>query len=227
MKTMNTIITILFLFFCIKTYSQTQSDRKNEEISKVYTSREAKKKFVWGGKVGLTRSNVYDAQGMNFLASSKTGIAGGLFAAIPLGALLGIQPEVLISQKGFTGSGTINNDSYTLTRTTTHLDIPLQLQLKPVRFFSIVGGIQYSYLLSQNDELSSGTNSLQQDQEFKNDNIQKNILGAVTGFDINVRHIILSGRAGCDMQTNRSDGSSYTPGYKNVWLQGTIGYRFY
>ncbi|MBA3679854.1 MAG: PorT family protein [Bacteroidetes bacterium] len=230
MNQLNYIFITILAFFFLQSNAQTTNDRSNrkeDKNSKVYSSREAKKRFVWGGKFGVNRSNVYDEQGMDFVASSKTGFAGGLFAAIPLGSLLGIQPEVLISQKGFSGSGTINNEGYTLTRTTTHLDIPLQLQLKPLRFFSIVGGIQYSYLLSQSDELSSGANSLQQSQEFKNDNIRKNSLGAVTGFDINIRHIMLSGRVGCDMQANRGDGSSYTPRYKNVWLQGTVGYRIY
>jgi hypothetical protein len=47
------------------------------------------------------------------------------------------------------------------------------------------------------------------------------------GFDITMKHIVLSARAGWDLQENHSDGTSSTPRYKNVWYQGTIGYRFY
>ena len=192
------------------------------------TSKAAKDKFVFGVKAGINRSNVYDAQGMGFIANRKTGFAGGIFAALPIGSFFGFQPELLISQKGFKGSGILNEQSYQLTRTTTYMDVPLQLQLKPFRFLTILGGVQYSYLLSQSDNFAfSPSVSVQQDQQFKNDNIRKNIFGAVTGFDINMRHIVLSGRAGWDITKNNGDGTSYTPRYKNLWLQATIGFRFY
>lgn len=200
----------------------TSSDKENINYSK-----QAKSKFVWGAKAGLNRSNVYDESGMDFVADPKSGFAGGVFAAIPLGSFVGIQPEILFSQKGFSGTGTIDGQRYDITRTTNYLDVPLQLQLKPFRFLSIVGGVQYSYLLKQSDAFTFGTNSTQQSQEFKNDNIRKNIFGGVGGFDVNLEHYVLSGRMGWDMTTNNGNGSSYTPRYKNVWLQATIGYRFY
>jgi len=147
--------------------------------------------------------------------------------AIPLGRFVGFQPEVLISQKGFSSTGKLQNDSYTLERTSTYLDIPLQLQLKPFRFLSIVAGIQYAYLLNQNDKITFGSNSIERSEDFNNDNIRKNIFGAVGGVDFNIQHLVLSGRAGWDLTANRGDGSSYTPRYKNLWLQATVGFRFY
>ena len=70
-----------------------------------------------------------------------------------------------------------------------------------------------------------GINSSEQEQEFNNDNIRKNVLGFVAGADFNFSHIVVSGRAGWDFQTNHGDGSSSTPRYKNRWLQFTIGYK--
>jgi hypothetical protein len=202
--------------------------REPEREKNSKSSREAKRSLVFGIKAGLNRSNVFDEEGLNFVADAKTGFVGGAFLAIPLGGFLGVQPELLVSQKGFQSTGRTNDgDVYWLERTSTYLDVPLQVQLKPFRFFSILGGIQYSYLMSQNDRLTFGNSSIEEHQDFRNDNIRKNILGLVTGFDINIRHLVLSGRASWDLRANRGDGSSYTPRYKNLLIQGTVGFRFY
>ncbi|MES2761207.1 MAG: porin family protein [Bacteroidota bacterium] len=226
MKTLK-IVVLLFAFQLTATAQENEAPPSSKRDRDNISSREAKRKFVFGLKAGLNNSNVYDTQGLNFVANPKTGFAGGIFAALPIGGFIGLQPEVLISQKGFVGSGTVNNEKYTLNRTTTFLDIPLQLQIKPVRFFSLLAGIQYSYLLNQNDEYVFDNSSIDHNQQFDNSNIQKNLLAAVGGFDINIRHLVLSGRTGFDLQYNNGDGSSTNPRYKNVWLQGTIGYRFY
>ena len=190
-------------------------------------SREAKKKVILGFKAGLNNSNVFDESGGQFVARSKAGYAAGVFLAVPFGSLLGFQPEILLQQKGFQGSGVVAGENYLITRTTTHLDIPLQLQFKPFRWLSLVSGPQYSYMLKQTDRMTYGTNSQAQTREFENDNIRRNIFGAVAGLDINVGHFVLSGRYGWDMTSNHGDGTSSTPRYKNTWLQGTIGYRIY
>ncbi len=88
-------------------------------------------------------------------------------------------------------------------------------------------GVQYSYLLHQKDVFAFGSNSIAQDQEFKNDNARKNIFGAVVGLDITFKHFVFSAKACWDLQNNADNGSSYTPRYKNVWLQATVGFRLY
>jgi hypothetical protein len=190
-------------------------------------SHEAKKKVVLGFKAGINRSNVFDESGGAFVANPKPGYVAGIFLAVPFGSLLGFQPEVLIQQKGFQGSGRIGGESYLISRTTTHLDIPLQLQFKPFKWLSLVGGPQYSYMLKQTDRFTYGSNSDEQSKEFDNDNIRRNIFGTVIGLDIMVQHFVISGRSGWDMVSNHGDGTSSTPRYKNMWLQGTIGYRLY
>ena len=227
MKTCKYITIVFFGFLCITASAQDDSNNNSNNNSEKKSSRDAKHSLVFGLKAGANRSNVYDEEGKDFVAGAKTGFAGGAFLSIPIGGFLGVQPEVLISQKGFKSSGTIDSSSYNLQRTSTFLDIPLQIQLKPFRFLSILGGIQYSYLLNQQDQISFGPNSIEQNKEFKNDNIRRNIFGAVGGFDINISHLVLSGRAGWDLSANRGDGSSYTPRYKNFWVQGTVGIRIY
>ena len=190
-------------------------------------STDNRTKLAFGLKAGLNYSNVYDSQGEEFNANAKFGLAAGATLAIPFGKYLGIQPEILVSQKGFKASGNLLASRYDFTRTTTYLDIPLQVALKPSEFITLLAGPQFSYLLNQRDVFTSSTTSYEQEQEFKNENIRKNIFGLVGGFDINLRHITLGARAGWDIQNNNGDGTATTPRYKNVWFQGTIGYAFY
>jgi hypothetical protein len=186
-----------------------------------------REKLQFGLKAGINYSNVYDERDEEFKAESKFGLAGGITCAIPFGKYLGVQPEALISQKGFKASGSMLGNEYSFTRTTTYVDFPLQLAFKPSEFFTLFAGPQYSYLIHQRDVFSNTSTSYVQEDEFKNDNVRKNIFGAVAGLDINLKHIILGARVGCDLQNNNGDGTSTTPRYKNTWFQGTIGYSFY
>lgn len=179
----------------------------------------------FGVKAGVNYSNVWDEQGQDFRADPKLGFVGGAFVAIPIGKMLGFQPEFLFSQKGFEGKGTLLGTSYSLTRTTNFIDIPLQLQLKPAHFVTFLFGPQFSYLLSRKDVYTLGANSFEQEQEFDNDDIRKNILGFTAGFDINITDFVFSSRIGWDFQNNNGDGTNNTPRYKNQWLQFTLGYR--
>jgi len=186
-----------------------------------------REKFTFGLKAGVNYSNVYDSQGEEFRADPKFGLAAGIFVAIPIGKYFGIQPEALISQKGFSASGRILGNTYKFTRTTTYLDVPLFFALKPSEFITILAGPQYSYLLKQSDVFANASTSIEQETEFVNDNIRKNTFGLAVGIDINLKHIVLGARAGWDVTNNNGDGTSTTPRYKNAWYQATIGYRFY
>ncbi|NHB68826.1 porin family protein [Perlabentimonas gracilis] len=180
----------------------------------------------FGPKVGLNLSNVYDSEGENFDADAKVGFAAGIFVAIPLGRLLGIQPELLYSQKGFKASGSILGNDYTFTRTLNYLDIPLLVVVKPSEMFSIVAGPQYSYLMSTKDVFENSFLNIEQEEEFDNDNLRKNTLCFLGGFDVNLSSIVIGARVGWDLFQNNGDGSSTTPRYKNVWYQATVGFRF-
>lgn len=188
-------------------------------------SEDKRNSLGFGLKAGFNIANVWDSQGEEFRADPKAGMAGGLFLSLPLGKLLGFQPEMLLSQKEFKGSGMLLGTAYSFSRTTTYLDIPLQLQFKPLQNLTLLAGPQFSYLLNQKDTYTFGSNSTEQEQEFKNDNIRKNTLGFVIGGDLVYNYLVLSARAGWDLQSNKGDGTSQTPRYKNRWLQFTIGFR--
>lgn len=184
-------------------------------------------RLTFGLKAGFNYSNVYDSDGEEFDADAKTGLAAGAFLTIPIGTHFGVQPEVLFSQKGFKATGRLFGSNYTITRTTNYLDIPLLFAVKPIRELTLVAGPQYSYLLKQTNRFQNASTSIEQEEEFDNDNVRKNTLCFLGGADINLRHIVLGARAGFDILNNNGDGTSDTPRYKNVWYQFTLGYRIY
>ncbi len=202
---------------CFFSIASVQAQEENNEDNR--------ENLEFGIKAGINASNVWDSQGEDFRADTKIGIAAGAFLSIPIGKFIGIQPEVLFSQKGFQGSGRLLFNDYSVTRTTSYLDIPLQLQFKPAKFITLLVGPTFSYLLNQKDVYTFGVNSVEQEQQFNNDNIRKNTLGAVIGVDLMYSKLVVSGRAGWDFQTNNGDGSSSTPRYKNQWLQFTLGFK--
>jgi hypothetical protein len=179
----------------------------------------------FGLKAGLNLSNVWDTKGQDFVADPKYGLAGGAFVSLPLGKYLGVQPEIMFSEKGFKGSGSLLGFGYSYTRTTTFIDVPLLVQFKPIQYFTILAGPQFSYLLKEKNEYTFGSNSTEQEQAFTNEDPRNNIMGFAVGADINVNMLVISARAAWDFQTNNKNSVSTTPRYKNQLLQLTVGIR--
>jgi hypothetical protein len=198
----------------------------SNSVAQESTSTDNREKLFFGLKVGANYSNVYDSESEDFVADSKFGLAAGAFVSIPLGKFIGVQPEVLFSQKGFKSSGTFLGTEFKATRTTNYIDVPLLLAVKPVEFITILFGPQYSYLMKQKDEFTSGSFSSSEEEEFTNDNIRKNTFSLIGGADLNFNNFVIGLRSGWDLKNNQGDGSSTTPRYKNMWYQATVGYRF-
>lgn len=212
---MKTFSLLLISFFALASFSQAQ------------TSNDAfRERLTIGPKAGINISNVYDSRGEDFEADSKVGFAAGVFLAIPIGPYLGVQPEVLFSQKGFSAEGSILGSRYEFKRTTNHIDIPLLIAFKPAGFITVLAGPSYSFLLSQRDNFESGLVSLEQEQEFDDVDIRRNTLGFTGGLDFNMMNFVLGTRVSWDLQTNHGDGTSSTPRYKNTWFQLSLGFRF-
>jgi len=181
--------------------------------------------LVFGIKAGMNVSNVWDEQGADFVTDPKLGAAGGVFLAVPIGKYFGVQPELLFSQKGFKGGGVLLGFPYSFTRTTSYLDVPILVQFKPIEYFTLLAGPQFSYLLKEKNVYTFGSNSSEQEQAFSNEDVRNNILGFVVGADVTVKAFVVSARAGWDFQNNNKNGVSTTPRYKNQFLQLTIGFR--
>ena len=103
--------------------------------------------------------------------------------------------------------------------------MPILVQFKPIEYFTLLAGPQFSYLLNEKNVYTFGSNSSEQEQAFSNEDVRNNILGFVVGADVTVKAFVLSARAGWDFQNNNKNGVSTTPRYKNQFLQLTIGFR--
>ncbi|OYU81193.1 MAG: hypothetical protein CFE23_05345 [Flavobacterium sp. BFFFF1] len=180
----------------------------------------------FGVKAGINLSNVYNEENNDYVADNKVGFAAGAFVAIPFGKLLGFQPEVMYSEKGFKVSGSILGNDYEYKRTNTYIDIPLQLQIKASPVFTILAGPQFSYLIQTKNNFNNGDFTNEQEQDINGENYKKNIFGFVVGADLNFSSLVISGRAGWDISKTDTEGNSSDVNYKNQNLQLTVGYVF-
>ena len=211
---MKKIILMILAVTCITNYSNAQRNNVDYRSS-----------IQFGLKGGINYSNIYSTTGDGFVADPKFGLALGAFLALPITNEIGFQPEILYSQKGFTATGSMLGSAYDLTRTSSFIDIPLFLSIKPSRNLTFLVGPQFSYLIHEKDVFSNSSMSYQEEQNYTNDNLRRNILCFVGGADFNFDHVILGVRAGWDVQENHGNGTSSTPTYKNMWYQATIGFR--
>lgn len=189
------------------------------------TTVDRRQDFRIGFKAGANISNVYDEDNNDYVADSKIGFAAGGFFAIPLGSFLGIQPEIMYSEKGFKATSSSPLGDYDFTRTSTYLDIPLQLQIKPLPMLTFLFGPQFSYLLKTKNDFNGNISSTQE-EDINSDNYKKSVFGFVAGADVNIQNFVISGRAGWDISKTDTNGDSTRPRYKNQVLQFTVGYAF-
>ena len=195
-------------------------------ISNSYAQK-TRDEFSFGFKIGSNFSNIYDSQVDKFTADGKYGLAAGAFLSLPIGKVVGIQPEIIYSERGFKASGSFLGSNYSATRTTTFIDVPILLALKPISYLTVLAGPQYSFLIKQNNNFTTSLTAVDQQRIFDNDNVRKNVLGLTGGVDINLSSFVISARAGWDVQNNNGDGTSSTPRYKNAWYQATLGIRLF
>jgi hypothetical protein len=189
-------------------------------------AQDGRDNFHIGVKAGANLSNVYDESDNSFEADGKLGFAGGAFVSIPLGTWIGIQPEVMYSQKGYNADQDILGIRSEYSRTLSYIDVPLQVAIKPAPGLTILAGPQYSYLVSRTETFRHDNASGSTTEEIENQDIRENTLGFVAGLDINFLNFVVAPRVGFDLMSNHSDGSSDEPRYKNNWAQLTVGLRF-
>jgi hypothetical protein len=192
----------------------------------VYAQDDARADLKFAIKGGVNLSNVYDTESEDYEASTKLGLVGGVFLAVPIGKYLGFHPEILFSQKGMRAEGTTFGIDYEYRRTSNFIDVPLLLAFKPTPLIAIVAGPQFSYLIKEKEEFTSGTFTEEQETAFENENLRKNTLAFLCGLDFNFNSITLGTRAGWDLVDNNGDGTTTDPRYKNVWYQFTLGFVF-
>ena len=216
------MITLKKLFiapvFAIALFS-TQSIVAQTTTTDDSSSMDNREELSFGIKAGINYSNVYSESGDGYVADGKVGFAGGVFVSIPLNELIGVQPELLYSQKGFKTEGTFFDGQIT----SSYLDLPIHLQIKPTENISILAGPQFSYLLSTKYELN-GFSAI--DEEDLDDNNNKATVGISAGVDFELQNFLISARGSWDLNKVNKDNSTSDINYKNQLFQITLGYKF-
>lgn len=214
---------VIFIAICLLLVGYTSAQ---EETSNETNRIDFRSHVLIGFKAGVNASNVVDAKGESFTSTGKLGFVGGVFVSIPIGKYLGIQPELLYSQKGFVATGVLLGSNYQVTRTSTFIDLPILFAFKPSEFMTFLAGPNYAFLLKQKDSFGNATTTSEQETVFENADQRKNTFGVLGGADITIKHLVLGVRVGWDIQANNSDNNAATPIYRNVWYQATVGFRF-
>jgi hypothetical protein len=191
------------------------------------TSEDERNTLQVGIKGGFNNSYLYDVKGQGFVDNSLLGPAFGGFVSIPICTYLGVQPEVLYSAKGYSGNGiTTDGQAYSFVDRMNFLDVPVMLQLKPLPNLYLLGGAEYSYLLSHSYTFTRDLTSETTQQQFENDNIRHTVFGLIFGIDFNLTpNLTIGGRVAWDEQDNNGNGTSTLPRYRNFWEQFTLGFR--
>jgi len=148
---------------------------------------DAQEELKVGIKAGANYSNIDSEGGDCYVADRKVGFAGGEFVSIPLSQFIGIQPELMYSQKGFKTEDTFFDGKIT----SNYLDLPIHLQIKLTENIGILAGPQFSYLLSTKYELN-GYSAI--DEESMDDNNNRVTLGLSGSVDFDVDNFLISAR---------------------------------
>lgn len=196
-------------------------------ISSAKAQNAQERTILFGFKAGTNYSDAYEQKNLSFNTQGKFGLSAGAFLAVCIGDLVCVQPELMFSQKGFKATSKAVGNAFSFTRTTSYVDIPVLLALKPNEFVKILFGPQYSYLLQQKDVSDTNALTVEQENQFKDVNTRKNIFGIVGGVDVNVQNFVIGARLGWDVKNNSMTTASTTPQYKNAWAQATLGFKIF
>ncbi|CAM4096547.1 porin family protein [Flavobacterium antarcticum] len=205
--------------FAVALFASQSTIAQDQTTSSTPYNMDAREELKVGIKAGMNYSNVYSESGNDFVADGKAGFAGGVFVSIPLNQLIGVQPELMYSQKGFKGE-VIGID---YKATFNYLDLPIHLQIKPTENISILAGPQFSYLLSSKYEL--GSLSAVNEKDLEDDNNRATV-GISAGVDFTVQNFLISARGSWDLSKMNKDNNTSDINYKNQLFQVTLGYRF-
>jgi hypothetical protein len=199
---------------------QAQSDTTESVISHINTT------WNIGVKAGINITSAYCIAEEVFDTEPRVSFAGGIFAEIPLGKYILLQPEVLVSQRCLQANGVLKAVRYTVTRRATYLDIPVLVAFRPANSVKLLAGPQYSYLLKQRYSFSGDVpRSLQ--EEFNSDVYRTHTLCITFGAEFNIQRFVIGSRLGWDLLTNRQDDADITPEYRLVWYQFMVGYKVF
>jgi len=199
------------------------SQGSSEDLEKYGIKVPFYKKLQWGAIIGFNEtSNGYsNTDKPSLLSNPEFGPVFGPTLAVPFGRALGVRIELLYSQNVFSGQGEVDQTPYLYLNKLTYIDVPLEIQIKPIRKFSIFVGGDYSLLIGNTYKYVQSPINSTITQTCQNSNTRNSILGFVFGADFTLYNVTLGGRVTCGVP----DNNSVNP--QNVVIaQLTLGYTF-
>lgn len=172
--------------------------------------------FKIGAGAGLNFSEYSWEESSNTTFNGALGINGGLIMEVKLPVELGIEVDVLFSQKGFEADfddPLLSSFSYETNMA--FIDLPVVAKLYMLKVISLQGGLQYSQLLSAITKSEAfGENDVK-------DAFNSGYLSAVIGFGIDVSKLHFSTRYNFGITKINSGGAkqnmlTFTVG---IWLK--------
>lgn len=176
-------------------------------------------------KVGITGgvniANMVDTYNSDFATGTIAGFNAGLTLDVPLAYPLSFAPEVLYSQKGFSGETVDGN----FTQRSHFIDVPLLLKIRANRNFNFVVGPQLAFPISVTNTYDNGFSEIS--KEHYSTSGDKTLVGGVVGIGIDLNNFVeLRGRYTMDFSKTSPNDNNYIPNYRNqVWQIG-LGIKF-
>ncbi len=197
---------------------QTKSTRKKKIVASAIS---------FGIQAGLNVSSITNATPTsygdnNFSQNSKPGLNLGVFAEIPIIAMVHFQPEINYSMKGFRA----NTDQGIFTRNYNFIDVPLLVKFYPVPHFYVFLGPQLSVKLSTTDSWTINNPDFTK-YERRNNDINQLYAGLALGIGVDVtRHLIFNAGYSADFTNTYKYSGDDTPPFRNQVINIRAGYRF-
>jgi len=221
MKLLKAITTSLFLLLTSGILMAGDNNPKAAPVKKLKVP--LYKQLEWGAKIGFNESsNGYtNLEAAKFFSNPEFGPVFGFTVALPYGKYLGARMELLYSQNVFIGEGNLVVP-FTYINKRDYLDIPLVIQIKPIKNLDLFVGGDYAILVGSTYKYDDSPLTLSQEQQFENSSSRHNVIGFVFGADYKLFWLTLGARITCGVPDNNSQNPQNT-----FIAQFTIGYTFH
>jgi hypothetical protein len=181
-------------------------------------SQTARSPIGFGVKAGVNFAKLKTETGnVETKTGSQTGINAGVFAEIPAGMNITVQPELTYSSMGYE----VSNSFGSAKGKYTYLSLPVLLKYTlPGSGFGIYAGPQVGYLLSADREMNGTTTDVK-------DQLRSSDFSAVFGSEFTIPNtgFVLSGRYQLGLKNIvKNPPAGYST--KNNTATVTVGYRF-
>jgi hypothetical protein len=175
-------------------------------------------KVKFGLTGGLSLANTVDAYNSYYSTGTIAAFNAGIYFDVPLAYPVSFEPEVLYSQKGFTGQLT---DGSNFTSRSGFIDVPLLAKFHLTPGFNFLVGPQVSFLTSTSNTYHGFDATTQDNYNFNGSNT---FLDGVIGVSFDINPLVeLRARYTIDLTSN--DGNQYYGDYRNQVFQIGIGFR--